>query len=190
MDPGLDWFDHFETWCQVFLSGHCLIILHHLPNTLKDAALVKLYKGTMPDASKYSIVTDAVMLIRADITYGPRLSNCWLAASTWGEALRKSNLIDVSISIDVRKFNKAMHASSLFGERMHQFDGSNTTGVFRIKFYNQLYYYITKESSQVSYPFPFVSGTVSSTTGASSSFSLALLSLSLMMPIENYKIWA
>jgi hypothetical protein len=107
----------------------------------------------MTEKGKYSFLTDAVMQIRSDITYGPRLSDCWPPASTWVEALRKMNLIDASIAIDVRKFNTASK-SPLFGEVMHQFDGSNTTGVFRITFQNKFFYFFTQESRQVSYPVP------------------------------------
>jgi hypothetical protein len=92
------------------------------------------------------------MLIRSDITYEPRLSNCWLPASTWVEALTKSNLIDVSLA-DVRKFSSAMSKSPfLFAEVMHQFDGSNTTGVFRIKFQKTFFYYFAEEIRQFWYP--------------------------------------
>jgi hypothetical protein len=107
---------------------------------------------TMAEKGKYSLLTDAVMRIRSDITYGPRLSDCWLPSSTWVEALRKMNPIDESIEIDVRKFNTAMSKSPLFGEVMHQFDGSNTTGVFRITFQNKIFNFFTQESRQASYP--------------------------------------
>jgi hypothetical protein len=76
----------------------------------------------MAEKGRYSIVTDAVMRLRSDIIYRPRLSDCWLPASTWVEAFRKLNLIDASIAIDVRKFNTAMSKSPLFGEVMQQFD--------------------------------------------------------------------
>jgi hypothetical protein len=82
------------------------------------------------------------------------LSNCWLPASTWVEALRKSGLIDASLIIDVGKFNAAMSKSASFGEAMHRFDGSNTTGVFRIKFQKSFYYCFTDRSRQIRYPCP------------------------------------
>ena len=46
-----------------------------------------------------------------------------------------------------------MSKSPLFGEVMHQFDGSNTTGVFRITFQKTSFYYFAEESRQVWYPF-------------------------------------
>ena len=82
------------------------------------------------------------------------MSNCWVPASTWVEALTKLNLIDVSLAIDVRKFNSAMSKSPLFGEVMHQFDGSNMSGVFRITFQKTFFYNFAEESRQVWYPFP------------------------------------
>ena len=60
------------------------------------------YKGIQ------TILVKAVMLICDDSVYGPQLSNCWLPASMWVEALQKSGHIDASIPIDVRKFNTAM----------------------------------------------------------------------------------
>ncbi|KAI2488670.1 hypothetical protein MHU86_6071 [Fragilaria crotonensis] len=108
----------------------------------------------MVDKGKYAILTDAVMLLRTDITYGPRLSNCWLPASTWAEALGR---FDVNASlgvIDVRRFNTGMSKSASFGELMHRFDGSNTTGVFRVTYKNTFYYYFTEKSRQIRYPCP------------------------------------
>ncbi len=84
----------------------------------------------MSDKGIHTVLFRAVMLLRADDTYGPRMSNCWLPAATWVEAIRKSGHIDGSLIIDVRKFNTAMSKSSLFGELMTRFDGSNATGVF------------------------------------------------------------
>ncbi len=37
---------------------------------------------------------------------------------------------------------------------MHRFDGSNTTGVFRITFQKTFFYYFDEDSRQVGYPFP------------------------------------
>jgi hypothetical protein len=82
------------------------------------------------------------------------MSNCWLPAETWVEAIRKSGHIDASIIIDKQKFNTAMSKSSLFGELMTQFDGSNLTGVFRINYQHQYFYYFSEETRQVPYPRP------------------------------------
>ena len=71
-----------------------------------------------------SIIAKAVVLLHTDSLYGPRLSNCWLPAATWAEALAKSGHIDPAIvNIDARKFNTAMSKSILFGESMTLFDG-------------------------------------------------------------------
>ena len=95
----------------------------------------------MADEGRYTtILTDAVALIQSDITYWPRLSNCWLPASTWVEVLTKSNHIDASIIIDAKKFNAVISRSPLFGKAMHRFDGINTTGVVHIKFQERVFY--------------------------------------------------
>ena len=108
----------------------------------------------MSDKGIHAILFGAVMLLRADETYGSRMSNCWLPAATWVKAIRKSGHIDASLIIDVRKFNTAMSKSSLFGELMTRFDGSNPTGVFRVNYQHQYFYYFTKETRQVAYPSP------------------------------------
>ena len=95
------------------------------------------------------------MLLCADNAYGPRHSNCWLPASTWVEAIKKSgHNIDACILIDVRKFITAMSKSNLFGELMTRFDESNLTGVFHINYQHQYFYYFTKETRQVAHPRP------------------------------------
>ena len=108
----------------------------------------------MSDKGIHTILFGAVMLLRAHETYGSRMSNCWLPAATWVEAIRKSGQIDASLIIDLRKFNTAMSKSSLFGELMTRFDGSNPTGVFRINYQHQYFYYFTEETRQVAYPSP------------------------------------
>ena len=90
-----------------------------------------------------------------DSRYGPRLSNCWLPASTWAEALTKSGHIDASlVSTDARKFNAAMSKSPIYGVSMTRFDGTNPTGVFRVKYARQYFYYFTEKQRQIEYPTP------------------------------------
>ena len=108
----------------------------------------------MSDIGVYSILAAAVELIRSDGTYGPRMSNCWLPAATWVEALRRTCHVDAFIIIDVRKFNASMLKSRSFGSVMTRFDGSNPAGVFQIKFKHQFFYYFTDQERQVEYPRP------------------------------------
>ena len=102
----------------------------------------------MADQGLYSIFVSAVMLICVDPVYGPRLSNCWLPAVTWVEALQKTGWI----VIDVRKFNTAMSMAPLFGSVMTSFDGSNQSGVFRVTYHHQHFYYLTQKTRQAVYP--------------------------------------
>jgi hypothetical protein len=98
------------------------------------------------------------MLLRSDIVYGPRLSNCWLPATVLAEALAKSGHIDASLVLsgilDDRKFNVAMSKSILFGGSMTPFDGTNQTEVFQVKYAKQYLYLLTEEKKQVPYPSP------------------------------------
>jgi hypothetical protein len=69
--------------------------------------------------------------------------------------LTKSGHIDASlVSTDARKFNVAMSKSPLYGESMTRFDGTNPTGVFRVKYARQYFYYFTEKQRQVEYPTP------------------------------------
>jgi hypothetical protein len=112
----------------------------------------------MTDAGRINaLIARAVMLLRSDIVYGPRLSNCWLPATVLAEALAKSGHIDASLVsgiFDDRKFNVAMSKSILFGGSMTRFDGTNQTGVFQIKYAKQYFYLLTEEKKQVPYPSP------------------------------------
>ena len=102
-----------------------------------------------------AIIARAVTVLLDDSRYQPRLSNCWLPASTWAEALTKSGHIDASlVSTDARKFNVAMSKSNSYGESMTRFDGTNQTGVFRVKYARQYFYYFTEKQRQVAYPAP------------------------------------
>jgi hypothetical protein len=108
----------------------------------------------MADKSIYSIVISAVILIRSDDIYAPRLMNCWLPAETWVEALQKLGHIDASLTFTVRQFNAAFSRSSSFGSVISRFDGSNESGIFRATFQHRHYYYLTQEKKQVIYPSP------------------------------------
>ena len=102
-----------------------------------------------------AILSRAVLLLHSDSLYGPRLSNRWLPAATWAELLVKSGHIDpTSVTVDARKFNTAMSKSILFGESMTHFDGTNQSGMFRVCYQKQFFYYFTEKKRQVNYPFP------------------------------------
>jgi hypothetical protein len=104
-----------------------------------------------------ALIASAVLSLRSDIVYGPRLSKRWLPALTWAEALVKSGHIDASLVsgiLDDRKFNVAMSKSILFGGSMTRFDGTKQTGVFQVKYAKQYFYWITEERIQVPYPSP------------------------------------
>ncbi len=58
------------------------------------------------------------------------------------------------IVIDVRKFNTAMSKAPLFASVMTSFDGSNQSGVFRVTYHHQHFYYLTQKTRQAVYPSP------------------------------------
>ncbi len=57
----------------------------------------------MSDKRIHSIVISAVMLIRADTMYGPRLMNCWLPVEIWEEALQNMGHIDAGLAFNAAK---------------------------------------------------------------------------------------
>ena len=74
----------FSCWKHVFHNEivHCR--LHHIHSNLSTYPLQLPFKRSQePHCWVSSILTDAIMLIRSDITYGTRWSNCWLPASIW-----------------------------------------------------------------------------------------------------------
>ena len=101
-----------------------------------------------------AIISRALEILRSDKIFGPRLSNTWLPAATFAEAIMKSGHVDATLTIDARKFNVAMSKSASFGDTMTRFDGSNHTGVFRICYGKQYFYYLTDSKRQAPYPNP------------------------------------
>jgi hypothetical protein len=98
------------------------------------------------------IIENAVSVLHADPTFGPRLSNKWLPTNIWADALAKPHL---SFVIDCKRFNKAMSSyKTEWGKAMLDFDGTNKMGVFRVKLHQQFYYYFTERGKQVPYPSP------------------------------------
>ena len=106
--------------------------------------------------SKTLVIRCAFMKIRVDTTFQRRLWNKWLPAETWVEVLYKSTLIDPTLmsSISVGTFNSAMGRSSggFDGQMMSRYDGTNTTGIFRLKFQHTMYYFVTDKNKQIPYP--------------------------------------
>jgi hypothetical protein len=96
----------------------------------------------------HAIFSRAVPVLRTDDINGPQLCNCWLPAATFAQAMVKSG------HIDAKKFNIAMSKSNLFGECMTHFDGSNKSGIFRIYYGRQYFYYFMDPGRQVAYPSP------------------------------------
>jgi hypothetical protein len=86
----------------------------------------------------------------------PRLRNKWLPAETWFEAMKRFNVIDEELTFNLRSFNIAMarSKSELNWLMIERFGGTHTTGVFRVTFQKQKYYYVTNQNAQVSHPNP------------------------------------
>lgn len=108
--------------------------------------------------STTSIIRSAFMKICSDKIVQRRLWNKWLPAENWVEAIRKSNLVDQTFmsSINVASFNSSMGKckGDFDGQMMSRFDGTNSTGIFRLRFRQAFYYIVTDKNNQVPYPTP------------------------------------
>jgi hypothetical protein len=81
----------------------------------------------------------------------------WLPAETWAEILTLSGLVDESVCrVDATMLNAAMIRSKQFfdGPAMDRFDGTNPTGIFRVRFQKKFYYMLTDPFEQADYPCP------------------------------------
>ena len=72
------------------------------------------------------------------------------------EALEKSRLIDPDLmsAIKVGTFNAAIGRSGgdFDGQMMSRYDGTNTTGIFQVRFQQTMYYIVTDKGKQIPYP--------------------------------------
>ncbi len=142
---------HVSTLCKQTHPNSCLL------NHLKCWGDQHVSQFTMAHSGGIiTILYRAVVLLHSDcLYYGPRLSNRWLPAATWTELLVKSGHIDPTIvTIDARKFNSVMSKSILFGELMTLFDSANQSGMFRVCYQKQFFYYFTEKKRQANNPFP------------------------------------
>ena len=115
-------------------------------------------KPEYPQPGLLKNITSALLKLRDHELWGPKLSDQWLPAGTWREALSLARLMDPSFAIEDWDFNRAMsHKHSPWRVSMNWFDGTNTTGVFRVVSGSKMvkmYYYVTEPGKQVSYPCP------------------------------------
>jgi hypothetical protein len=109
-------------------------------------------------SSKTLIIRSAFIKICADTTFQRRLWNKWLRAEIWVEAMKNSNLIDhvLMSSIKVGTYNAAMGRSGgdFDSQMLSRYDGTNTTGIFRLICQRTLFYIVTDKNKQVPYPSP------------------------------------
>jgi len=86
--------------------------------------------------------------------FGSRLQCQWLSADICVKAIHISTCLSqtLSIPLDAGNFNRAMSRSKMWGQAMHCYDGTNATGVWRVKYNLQYYYMSTDPGEQVVYP--------------------------------------
>ena len=102
------------------------------------------------------ILVSAFLRLRDDQVCRERLWRTWLPAETWAAALTMSGLIDGTVfTVDAAKFNMALsRCRRHLGPSMDRFDGTNQSGVFRIKYIRSFYYMLTDPYCQAEYPSP------------------------------------
>lgn len=100
---------------------HPNICLH---NPHKHQNLWVSQSAMTDSAGLNSFIARALVLLCSNIVHGPIMSNTWLPAATWVNALTQScQVINPALgSIDAWRFSTAMSKSTLFGGSMAHFD--------------------------------------------------------------------
>ena len=143
--------------CQAITHTKTIVLAWKAAFTIKQGFEKHSEDNSQPaPANILAIISSAFAKICLDQVLRPKLWNKWLPVEIWVEALTKANIIDEALTFNVRNFNTAMarSKSEFNGLLIERFDGSNTTGVFRVTFQKQKYYYVTNQNAQVSYPKP------------------------------------
>jgi len=97
------------------------------------------------------LVRQAFQKLPTNTLFGDRLFKHWLSAHIYVKAIKISGYLSDD-ALDVKKFNRAMSVSEIWGYTMHCYDGTNASGVWHVKYDNKYYYMITKPGEQVDYP--------------------------------------
>jgi len=102
----------------------------------------------------FEVIRQAYQKLLAHPLFGARLSNQWLSAYMFVEAIKVSGYIsdDLASVLDEQKFNLAMSQSHVWGQLMQVYDGTNVTGIWRVKYARNYYYLANKPGEQIQYP--------------------------------------
>jgi len=97
------------------------------------------------------LIRQAFQKLPTNPIFGERLFKQWHNAHIYVEAIKISSQ-NLSEALDIKKFNRAMSVSEIWGYAMHCYDGTNNSGVWRLKYKGKFYYMITGCGEQVTYP--------------------------------------
>jgi len=102
----------------------------------------------------FDLIREAYKNLPSNPFFGSRLWRQWISAHICIEAIDASSCLsqNLSIPLDIKNFNRAMSGSKVWGQAMHCYDGTNATGVWRVKYNLQYYYMSTDPGEQVVYP--------------------------------------
>ncbi len=80
----------------------------------------------------FEVIRQAYQKLFAHPLFGAWLSNQWLSAYMFVEAIKVSGYIsdDLASVLDEQKFNLAMSRSHVWGQLMQVYDGTNVTGIW------------------------------------------------------------
>jgi len=97
------------------------------------------------------LVRQAFQKLPTNAIFGKEIFKQWLSAHIYVKAIKISGYLSDD-ALDVKKINRAMSVSEIWDYTMHCYDGTNASGVWRVKYDNKYYYMITKPGEQVDYP--------------------------------------
>jgi len=102
----------------------------------------------------FSIIADAFERTKADQQgVVPRLRDKWIRGSAWVKALNALGYVNHTQEVKVGDFNRAMARSNKYGDLMVRFDGSNHSGIFKVVYRREQFYYVCTQAEQTpAYP--------------------------------------
>jgi hypothetical protein len=105
-------------------------------------------------ATLFSIIADAFERTKADQQgVVPRLRDKWIRGSAWVKALNALGYVNHTQEVKVGDFNRAMARSNKYSDLMVRFDGSNHSGISKVVYRREQFYYVCTQAEQTpAYP--------------------------------------
>ena len=98
-----------------------------------------------------NVVAAALKMTLQNPSIANKIKNRWISADLLLQAIQRSNSFPTGFDIDRARLNNALGKLSHLQE-MDRIDGTNQSGIFRLKYSKRLFYFIGTPKEQVAYP--------------------------------------